>query len=156
MPRYASSTSVSVEKSRAELETILTRYGATRFGYMVAEDSAAIGFVVNGVALRFVVPLPDQNDKRFWTTPQQRKRRTRDSALREWQQACRQRWRALVLVVKAKLEAVDVGILTFEEAFLPHFVLPDGKTVAETVAPQIAQIAEGRTPPLLPDMGRAS
>lgn len=153
MGRYATNTSVSVEKSRAEVESILTRYGARRFGYMVAEDSAAIGFVVNGVALRFVVPLPDQSDNEFWVTPERRRRRTRDAALREWEQACRQRWRALVLVVKAKLEAVDVGILTFEEAFLAHFVLPDGKTVAESVAPQIAQIAEGRTPPLLPDFG---
>ena len=38
-----------------------------------------------------------------------------------WEQACRQRWRALALVIKAKLEAIDAEISTFEEEFLPFF-----------------------------------
>ncbi len=33
MSQYASQTSVSVEKSRAEIKRILARYGADQFGY---------------------------------------------------------------------------------------------------------------------------
>lgn len=48
------------------------------------------------------------------------------------------RWRALALVIKAKLEAVAAGITTIEDEFLAHTVLPDGQTVGEFMQPQIA------------------
>lgn len=54
------------------------------------------------------------------------------------EQSNRQRWRALALVIKAKLEAVDAGILSFEESFMSNIVLPSGKTVAEEIGPQIS------------------
>lgn len=40
-------------------------------------------------------------------------------------------------MIKAKLEAVDAGILSFEESFMSNIVLPSGKTVAEEIGPQI-------------------
>jgi len=55
-----------------------------------------------------------------------------------WQQACRARWRALLLCIKAKLEAIESGITEFEDEFLPYIVLPDGRTAAEWLRPQIA------------------
>ncbi len=57
-------------------------------------------------------------------------------------QAERQRWRALLLVLKAKLEAVESKIATFESEFLSHIVLPDDRTVAQHVMPLIAQAYE--------------
>jgi hypothetical protein len=64
------------------------------------------------------------------------------------------RWRALFLVIKAKLEAIDVGILTIEEAFLADTVLPDRHTVAEVMLPQIeGAYTSGTMPPLLPYFG---
>ena len=39
---YAKDTSVSVERSRAEIETTLTRYGATAFGYATDEGRAIV------------------------------------------------------------------------------------------------------------------
>lgn len=65
------------------------------------------------------------------------------------------RWRALWLVVKAKLEAVDIGIISVEDAFLSDTVLPDRQTVAEYMAPQIeAAYSTGNMPPLLPWYGK--
>ena len=61
----------------------------------------------------------------------------------KWEQACRQRWRALALVIKAKLEAVESGITTFEDEFLAHIVMPDGQTVATHIKPRIAEAYEG-------------
>lgn len=73
---------------------------------------------------------------------------------KEWEQACRQKWRALALVVKAKLEAVESGISEFEEEFLAHIVLPDGQTVGRWMQPQIADAyGSGKMPPMLPALG---
>lgn len=134
---YAQQTSVSVERTRAEIESMLSRAGAHRFGYMNDEKGAAIAFVLRGRSVRFLVPLPDKSEQRFWQTPARRNRRTQEEAYREWEQACRSRWRALCLCIKAKLEACAAGITTFEEEFLAHFVLANNKTVGQTVLPQL-------------------
>lgn len=149
MTRYAADTSVPSERSRAEIETTLRRYGATGFGYGWDERRATIGFTTKDRQVRFVLLLPDRND--FILTPGKGQRRTSAAADQAWEQAVRQCWRALALVVKAKLEAVAAGITTFEEEFLAHIVLPDGRTVAEHVIPGVALSYErGRVGPLLP------
>ena len=61
------------------------------------------------------------------------------------EQAARQKWRALLLLVKAKLEAVDAKIATFEEAFFGDIVLPEtGKTVWETAREPLKLAYEGK------------
>jgi hypothetical protein len=63
------------------------------------------------------------------------------------------RWRALCLVIKAKLEAVQSGISEFEDEFLANIVLPTGETVLSSIRPRIAEMYKtGNTIPLLPDM----
>lgn len=139
MTRYAANTSVSVERSRAEIESILVRYGASQFMYGWNQDGATIAFVVepNGDKrqVRFQLPLPSRDEYRF--THHSRGPRTATEAERQWEQACRQRWRALVLVVKAKLEAVETGIATFEDEFLAYIMLPSGETVGGWIGPQL-------------------
>jgi hypothetical protein len=54
-------------------------------------------------------------------------------------------------VIKAKLEAVQAGIVTFEEEFLAHILLPSGETVGEWATPQLEDIYEaGGMPEVLP------
>ncbi|HWF01594.1 MAG TPA: hypothetical protein VG248_17460 [Caulobacteraceae bacterium] len=55
------------------------------------------------------------------------------------EQACRQKWRALALVIKAKLEAVSAGITTVEDEFLAQTMMGDGRTVGEVVQPQLEE-----------------
>ena len=150
MPQYAATTSVSVEKSRAEIENILARYGAGQFGYATDSDRglATIQFTANDRHIRFVLQLPKRNDKQFWYTPAGRKRLTPQKQVEAWEQACRQRWRALALAIKAKLEAVECGIAEFEEEFMANIVLPNGQTVGGMMRPQIAHAyMTGETPP---------
>jgi hypothetical protein len=62
-----------------------------------------------------------------------------------------------LLCIKAKLEAVEAKIETFEEAFLAHVVLPDGKTVGEHALPAVAAIYKGgQLSPLLPAPGASN
>ena len=157
MSRFAANTSVSVEKSRAEIEKLLQRYGASQFVSGWDESCARIGFVIRSRAIRFDLPLPDRHSREFTHTPARGNRRSVIEAEKAWEQACRSRWRALALVIKAKLEAAEVGISTIEQEFLAWTVLPGGSTVAEQLEPQItAAIEGGHAPRLLIGDGGAS
>lgn len=147
-PTYAASTDVSSDRSRAEIERTLTRYGADQFAYMTSRERAVIAFVANDRQVRFELALPDRADPEF--THHSRGARTSSAAEAAYEQAVRQRWRALALVVKAKLEAVDAGIVSFEQEFMAHMVLPGGATVFETMAPAVARAyVTGDVRPLL-------
>lgn len=138
---YAKGTTVPANRSRDEIERTLTRFGARSFAYATEGRRAMIGFKRDDRLVRMVLDLPDPYDREFTHTPtgQRRSVKTTETA---YDQAVRERWRALALVVKAMLTAVDAGILTFEDAFLSYFVLPGGKTVGEHMAPAIEQAYE--------------
>ena len=136
--RYAEQTSVSVERSKAEIEAILDRYGAEAFQYGRNQDKAVIEFICRNRRVRFVLPLPRRDADEFTKTPTKQREVRPDQALSRWEQACRQRWRALALAIKAKLEAVSCGIATFDEEFLAHVVDPGtGLTIGETLTPRL-------------------
>ena len=149
--KYAQHTSVSVDKSKTEIEKTLARYGAQKFMYGWDQEQAVICFHMNDRLIRFNLPMPDKGSRELTHTPAGRRRRNANSAHVAWEQACRQKWRALALVVKAKLEAVESDITTFEEEFLAHIVLPDGQTVGQFVLPQVEMAYERKEmPKLLP------
>lgn len=149
--RFAQETAVSVERTRADIETTLSRYGAEEFAYRTAEGVAQIAFRLKNRLVRFTLPLPKRDDPEFTRTEVRRHRRSDDAAMKAWEQGCRQRWRALLLAIKAKLEAVDVGIAEFEEEFLAYVVDPGtGRTYGDLVRPQIEERYLSQTPgPLL-------
>ena len=150
MTRYAESTEVSSDRSRAEIDRTLARYGATSFMYGRSETNAMIVFEMKGRRVKFVLPLPDRNSKEFTHTPNRGTRRSQSQIEAAYEQAVRQRWRALALVIKAKLEAVETGITEFEDEFMAHIVLPNGQTVGQWMKPQIATAYNNKTmPPLL-------
>jgi hypothetical protein len=152
--RYAESTTVSVEKSRAEIESTLDRYGADGFSYATMNGIVQIEFLAHERRVRFVLEMPRKDDKEFTHTPQRGTRRTDAQAYTAWEQACRQSWRALALVIKAKLEAVEAGISEFQSEFLAHVVLPNGQTVGQWMEPQVEQAYEtGNMPSFLPELG---
>jgi hypothetical protein len=150
MSIYAKDTIVSVEKSRTEIEKLIIKYGATSTAFMNAPGRAVILFEAKKRRIMFEVPLPLAGDRKF-EKDGNGKIRTAQKRYEVWEQACRQRWRALALVIKAKLEAVESGITTFEDEFMAHIVMPDGQTVATHIRPRIAAAYEsGKMLPLLP------
>ncbi len=52
--------------------------------------------------------------------------------------------------VKAKLEAVEAGLVTFEQEFLPHIVLPSGRTLYVEMLPDLPNIYAGTMQLALP------
>lgn len=141
---YAAKTTVPAEKSRQEIEKLLRRFGAEGFGYASERDRAQLMFRIRSsspeitLLIRMTIPLPDESS-RLITHDGRGMRRSesqRRDALDQW---TRQRWRAILLIVKAKLEAVATGISTVEREFLPDVVDPSsGRTVEESVLPALS------------------
>lgn len=152
---YAAGTTVSPEKTRWEIESVLKRYGAEGFAYASEKTRARIEFIAKARRVRFDVAFPNPTDKRFTIDPRSGWRRRTDAAIAAAVEGeIRRLWRALLLAIKAKLEVVESGMAIFEEEFLANIVMPDGRTVGEHVAPKIAQAyATGRAVALLPATG---
>jgi hypothetical protein len=137
--QYAAKTTVSVTKSKEEIEKTLRRYGASQFAYGYDQSQAVVGFKMRDRQVKFTLPLPDINGKKITHTPVQGNRRS-----------TREIERALALVIKAKLESVESGIVTFEDEFAMHFILPNGKTVRDHIMPEIEHAyATGQVKPML-------
>jgi hypothetical protein len=115
MSRYARRTEVPVTRSKAELEHVLLKYGCDAFVSGWNQENAMVQFSYQGRSVKVVVPYPKDCDEREQ----------------------RQRWRILLLLVKAQLEAVECGLMKFEEAFLPWMLLKNGATVYEVMAPEL-------------------
>lgn len=131
---YASGTEVAPERSRDEIERTLTRYGADGFAYGWQGEEAMVAFQLGERHVRFRLPMPERGE--FARAPAGRAR-SPGSQQAAYEAEVRRRWRALALMVKAKLEAVATGIVTFDEEFLAHMVVASGGTIGEALIPQL-------------------
>ncbi len=120
--RFAANTKVPVDRSRKHVEDLLTRYGADGFhyGWERRDDvgHAVVGFLLKERRIRIDVPMPD------------------DAAEQ------RRLWRAMLLLIKAKLEAVERGIGTLESEFLANVVMNNGATVGQILIPRLSEAVE--------------
>lgn len=128
---YAKRTKVPVEQTRVEIERLVAGAGATAFAYASNSEKAQIQFELRERTIRFVLPLPNIRQARAACRGNQKPSNKLDQLVRE-------RWRALKLTIKAKLESIDLKIEQFDEAFLSQIVDPtSGRTVYETINSQI-------------------
>lgn len=117
---YAADTKTPVSQTRTEIENVLARFGATAFAFATHQNGATVMFECVGRRVRFELPLKKENTEAKTARHQ------------------RERWRALLLTIKSKLVSIDCDIETFEHAFMAHIVMPNGQTVGDAIAPQIA------------------
>jgi hypothetical protein len=162
--RFAEGTSVPVNKTRDELEQLLTKHGAAQRMIVVddAQGRVRVQFSMQGRMVRldmYTKPegLPDPKRHSYdqkadtpkgwssWSTPRRQ----------EWldgrcEQFAREAWRRLLLITKAQLEIVSDGSRSLEEVFMAHILLPDGGTVGDRLKEQLADsYATGNMPKLL-------
>jgi len=116
MARYAENTSVPISRSRIQIEETLLRYGIVEFGTGTSPRGDGIIFKKGDKFFKINVPNPKKEDY---------------STDIKYEQARRQRWRILLLSIKAKLEEIEAGLITFDDQFLAYTALPDGGTVAD-------------------------
>jgi hypothetical protein len=144
---FAEKTSVPVERSKSEIERMLVKFGASAFASSWDANKACIQFAYEKAHVRFELPMPDPTSTKFThVTPYRERAEAARKAL--YDQDVRRLWRALALIVKAKIESVQSGVETFETAFLAHMVATkNGQTVGEVIIPHLR---EGRSLPALP------
>jgi hypothetical protein len=138
MPAYEN-TSVPVSRSQEGVRTLLQKHGASQFTFGEATVAGkvwvGVEFALNDRSVRMRVPLGKPDDDALAS----KARRSRTKTLGEIraeanEQEARRVWRVLHWSLKARLEAVENGLETFEEAFLAHLVTEDGVTVYEALA----------------------
>lgn len=107
MAIYAKNTTVPVEKSQSEIRSILLKYKAEGFscGWDGPLDCVAWRFQGVQYVMKMKRPAGEKEQ--------------------------RQRWRALRLVIYAKMEAVTCGISTIEREFMAWAQGADGRTIGE-------------------------
>ncbi len=146
---YAKGTTVEVARSRAEIDSLLTKNGASSVGILNDSDKsvAVVAFTIHGAKFRLEIPLPtmaevDKSPKpRQWFSWDEGKRlawKRVDLVQRE-----RERWRAVLLLIKSKLEIVRIGLSSVEREFMADLVLPGGQRAEAFFAEAIRRGLEG-------------
>lgn len=124
--RYAEGTKVTVDSSRGEITGILAKHGVKKMGWMSDGVSDQLVFEIDGQSFRFTIEEPTiawakqayPNAYDFHAKVQA-----------EW----RRRWRANVLLLKAKLEFIESGDSTLTRELLPYLVTKNGETMEELI-----------------------
>lgn len=138
---YAEGTDVPVSRSKAQLEAMLKAAGAEGFASSWDQHGDRIEFLWRQLRIRFHLPKGDGGQYLHDRAGRVRKP---DVVARMIEQKDRQRWRALYLVVRAKIEAVEAGIAVFEEEFLAFIVdEKTDKTVGAMLLPRLDGGARG-------------
>lgn len=125
--RYAEGTQVTVDASRGEITGILAKHGVQRMGWMADTDRDELMFELGGGSYRLTMVKPTLAEIRQ-LYPNSYDPQAKLAA--EW----RRRWRANVLLLKAKLEFVASGDTTLDRELLPYRVLKDGQTLEQVIA----------------------
>lgn len=139
--RYAEGTAVTVDRSRGELTGLLTTHGCQRMAWGTEPAGDTLQFELGGQAYKFFIARPTMadvkaqyaEDGRDWTRVYDQQAKVDG----EW----RRRWRAHVLLLKAKLEFVASGDTTLEREFMPNLVVAGGRT---TLGEWLERSAEGQ------------
>jgi hypothetical protein len=135
--RYAEGTQVPVSRSHDQIKAELRRVGADQIGVMEGGGKAYVVFKVRDVLYRIASVPIDPKSKR---DPEAEQRR---------------QWRAITLLVKAKVVSINEKISTVEREFLSDAVMPDGSVLADHSQKLITSAYADNGPPKLLLLGDA-
>lgn len=153
---YAQKTSVSVMKSIEEIRSLIQRNGGSQFALKEDGTRSAVCFRLKDRFVMFELELPPR-EKFYWKTDRYKRKVAETNAntvQKNWEQACRSHWRALALTVKSKFVSIELGVETFEEAFLAHVLVPGvagNQKFSKLAVKYIAESYSGTGQPLLGD-----
>lgn len=127
--RYAEDTEVPVSRFQAEVRDMLRSMGAGRIAIMDEPGQpGALMFEQGGRAYRLTVPV------------------SQEIAAKTRAQDERRAWRLLVLLVKAKFQAVKEGLSSVEREFFADTVMPSGRLLVDEARESIAAAMADRGP----------
>jgi hypothetical protein len=155
--RYAEKTAVPIGRSRGEIDHLLRQWGCLGIQWTDAFDQGrvALRFVWERgdtkYMARFTLNLPTDEDlKKEAVDQRSASRQISEGKLRKLQDGRgRSEHRVLLLWLKAAFNAVEVGIVSAEEIFLPFLEDANGKTFAEIAIPRLPDLLQGSATKLL-------
>lgn len=141
MTRYAETTTISADRSIAEISKMLTaRYGAD--AKAVIEEPSQIGVQFRlpkySRTVRVTLPLPSLQS--FAISPG-RIRRTGRQMQNAYDKEVARLWRVIVLLIKGKMELVESGI-PFDREWLGYLALPTGQTMGDLTSDKLTDALE--------------
>lgn len=146
-PRFAAGTTVSVEKSQAEIRELLRKYGVPvddHYFAGVREGNIFVTFRVDAIYYRLELPLAKAEDARFAKFAGRAAKPNERQQMAD--QHAREQWRALLLVTKGLVVSIDAG-LPLKQAFVGQMLLPSNQTVQQAMPQAIQTIYDTGKPP---------
>jgi len=127
-------------KALSDLNTILTRFGCTRFGTMTDTEKGELLVQFSYKGRDVSARASYRGYAVAWLKEHPYTTRTRISKQKHEEKALEQAKISVCSIlrdwIKGQVMAVETGILTFEGAFLGQILLSGGKTVLELVESQ--------------------
>lgn len=135
MSKLPYSNTTAGDKAMAEIQRILQQFGCNRFGTMTDWEAGEliVQFQWRGVQVSF--PASFKGYAAAWL---------KENPWNNRKQATREEWEAKALDIgsvavysilrdwiKAQVVAVETGLVSFEEVFMAHVILPNGKRLIE-------------------------
>ena len=115
-------TSVPVEKTLADIERLLSRFGVTKSMRDYAADGRVVGYYfslnVNGAPMLF--KLPCNSEKVFAVLIHGYKKKRRDTEKKVKEQSDKIAWRVLYSSLAADLTRIELQQVKAEQVFMPH------------------------------------
>lgn len=144
---FASDTEVPVDRSRAEINKLLTDWKCASIGWIehLEEGVVSVEFTWNRdgaiYRVRFTLRIPATItlSKSYWDHATNKFRFDRPLNDDQKKQAWRSAHRLLLLKLKADLNAAQQGLAKAEEIFLPWMVDRDGRTVSDVILPRLRE-----------------
>jgi hypothetical protein len=157
MPRkFAQDTTVPISRSRGEIDNLLRDWGATGVQWTDEWEAGVVTLrfqwphqdSVFRARIRIVLPGRDDFheeaiDKRTGILSENKMEKL--LAARG-----KREHRLLLIMLKSLLNAVDAGVVSDIDAFLPYLEGSDGRTVGEVAAENLPKLASGSASRLLP------
>lgn len=140
MSRYAKRSQVPQSKTRMEIETLLEKWGCSKVGILADHET-------NEVEVQFFW----KQDDRTWAARFSVNLAPDNvcDTQRQQEMDSRGKMRALLYYLRSAFSAVDVGIITAEQVFLPWLVTGTGETVGQALLPKLRELAAGSARALL-------
>ena len=135
---YVRGASLSCSSLQTDIQQMLDGAGAHDCRITSEHGNGAVTFSFGDHQFRLVLPHPEPTDPPRMRRQGPVQRNINGQEHPADLEAARHSWRQLSLLIKAKLEAVAAGIVTFDEEFLAYMLMPEGGTVFQATAPTIA------------------
>ena len=157
MRRYADETTVPISRSRDEIQKLLRHWGADgiRWTDDYQHDRVLLEFVWHhescGYVARFSLLLPTAAMLRTSSMDGRSHKFSQTKFDKLMAARGKREHRTLLLFLKGAFEAIEEGLVTAEQLFLPFLVGADDRTVSEVLLPRLKTLLSASAAAMLPE-----